>query len=296
MSATSELAPLYGDDFDVRNPLALDHKVAQLAQDGPDQLRLEVDLDGTLYLGSLWGHVREALPEDIRNGHETLRAAHAPLLELGLLGPDEAHGWQIEAVRPLVGMPESALLIPDEPGHNVRPGTHELFETCREFGIPITVVSASLAILVRRLLTRENLQAEVVATELEIIQGVVHSWKTDTLTDDLNKVDVRYGVPRPADQRRNALVVGDHVSDTLLGTGALHSISLRANGGVESKRPIDWLVYRNQSFGVGPLASPYPPFDAVMRRNSLFAAERLIRYIATGEHPQRVILPSQRHA
>ena len=232
----------------------LDEKYARFQRAGATLVRLETDWDDTFARGT-WPVVRTTLNESDASLHGKLYKMHRDPLRAGTLDSNESRAWQKSALGALVGERiEPILEAAAADGGGVRPGGRELYEHCKERGIPFIVRTASTRQVVEAAAKAGGVKPDIIfATELTTdgetpYDGYITGWNPSSLTYSHNKglvtsremIDIQRARP-------HVIGLGDGPFDRMMIHPQHDTFWIRANGGYEQHSD-EWADYLAESF------------------------------------------------
>jgi 2-hydroxy-3-keto-5-methylthiopentenyl-1-phosphate phosphatase len=277
-------------DAEVRQ--VLDEKYERFQRAGAAMVRLETDWDDTIGQGT-WPIVRTALNDSDAELQSRLYKWHRGPLSTGVLKFDESRSWQKAALGMLVGEPIEPILeaVREEAG-GLRDGSGELYEYCKEKGIPFIVKSASTRQFIEAASEAGGIQPDVIiATELITDgqtpnEGRILSWKFNTMTHSHNKGTITSDKLVAIEQARPHVIgLGDGTFDRMMIHPKHQTLWVRANGGY-MQHSDEWDSYLAESFSHlhvfdknSPEVVTYPPYDFVSVEPDLVATNGLIRQL-----------------
>lgn len=152
---------------------------------------------------------------------------------------------------------------------NIRPGTTELFEFCKEMGVPTIIMSAGIKDVINMWDAVYKLDPTlVIATALEIDDaGRIVGWHRDTLVHALNKDEADH--PELAairSKRPKTVLVGDSMSDKNMANGEKDVLRIR----ILDSRPDEVIVSAQER------ERTFAEFDAIIEDGSLAALGELL--------------------
>ncbi|HJP96367.1 MAG TPA: hypothetical protein VJ843_03250 [Candidatus Saccharimonadales bacterium] len=271
----------------------LESKVERFQRAGAALVRLETDWDDTIGQGT-WPIVRSAISNQAASGQKELYANHRASLQKGLLTHSQSWLWQVGALGTLVGQRIEPILEAakaDEGG--VRDGARELYEHCKESGVPFIVKSASTRQVIEAASAAGGIKPDlVIATELLTdgktpYSGTIVGWNFETMTHPLNKGDVRPAKLIALEQTHPHVIgLGDGTLDRMMIHPRNDTLWIRANGGYQHHSE-EWDSYLAESFSqlhIFDEKNPehyttYPPYDLVSIEPDLVATNGLIRHL-----------------
>lgn len=273
---------------------ALNTKIERFRHAGAALVRLETDWDDTIGHGT-WPVVRSAISRQAASGQKELYVNHKSALQKGLLTRNQSWLWQVGALGTLVGQRiEPILEAARADAGGVRDGARELYEHCKESGIPFIVKSASTRQVIEAASDAGGIKPDlIIATELftngkSPNTGTIIGWDFDTMTHSLNKGDVRPPELIAIEQAHPHVIgLGDGTLDRMMIHPQNDTFWIRANGGYQQHSE-EWGTYLAESFAQLHVfdekdpehyCTTYPPYDLVSIEPDLVATNGLIRHL-----------------
>lgn len=272
---------------------ALNEKYARFQRAGAALVRLETDWDDTIGQGT-WPTIRTVIRTPAATLQQGLYSMYRRPLSTGALKYSQSEGWQRVALDSLIGERIEPILeaaAANEGG--VRDGGRELYEYCKEKGIPFIVKSASTRQVIEAASKSGGIQPDViVATELitdgkDPYSGTIVDWDENTMTHSHNKGDVLSDKLTAIEQTHPHVIgLGDGTFDRMMTHPRHDTLWVRANGGYRQHSE-EWDAYLAESFSQlhvfdekdPELYTTYPPYDLVSIEPDLVATNGLIRQL-----------------
>lgn len=264
---------------------AVDRKIARFKR-RHTEIRLETDWDDTIGAGT-WPRARTAIPDAEAKIQHLLFTQHQDGLREGSMRISQSRAWQLAALGTLVGKEIRPILnaIAGEDNGGVKPGARELFDICRQNGIPTIIKTASTQQFVRAAARAAGIEPDlIIATDLKVRDGIITGWDDTTLTYTHQKhtppgTNVMQTHPY-------GIGLGDGLFDRMMIPPGQDTLWVRANGGTNYGDA----NYLEQSFqplrvtddrGGEDHELTYPPYDLVSVAPNLLATCGLMRILTS---------------
>lgn len=270
---------------------ALNAKLERFQRAGAALVRLETDWDDTIGRGT-WPVIRSAISEPAANVQQQLYSMHRESLNKGMLNISQSLGWQLLALNTLRGQRiEPILEAAKRDSGGLREGARDLYESCKERGIPFVVKTASIKQVVETAADAGGIHPdEIIATELITdgetpYEGTILGWKAETMTHSHNKGFVASEKLTAIEQTHPHVIgIGDGPFDRMMIHPRHDTLWVRANGGY-AHHSDEWDHYLSESFHQLHVfdeensVTTYPPYDLVSIEPDLVATNGLIRQL-----------------
>jgi len=272
----------------------LNARIERFRHAGAALVRLETDWDDTIGHGT-WPVVRTVLNEADANLQGRLYKMHRDPLSSGLLEFDQSRSWQKAAIGILLGERIEPILEAARANEGgIREGARELYDHCKEKGIPFIVKTASTRQVVEVAAKAGGIEPDMIfATELITdgetpYDGHIVGYNPATLTHSHNKGIVTSSKLVALERARPHVIgLGDGPFDRMMIHPRHDTLWIRANGGYQQHSE-EWDAYLAESFSQLHVfdekdpehyCTTYPPYDLVSIEPDLVATNGLIRHL-----------------
>lgn len=266
-------------------------KYERFQRAGASMVRLETGWDDICATSTLSTMLTVVSPKaaELQQG---LSSMYEPYARRALLTQSQSKAWRGIVLDSLVSERiEPILEAARANAGSVRDGARELYEHCKESGIPFIVKSASTRQVVEAASDAGGIKPDlIIATELFTNgktpnTGTIIGWDFDTMTHSLNKGDVRPPELIAIEQAHPHVIgLGDGTLDRMMIHPQNDTFWIRANGGYQQHSE-EWGTYLAESFAQlhifdeknPEFYTTYPPYDLVSIEPDLFAVNGLVR-------------------
>jgi HAD superfamily phosphoserine phosphatase-like hydrolase len=251
----------------------------------PDKLHFVFDFDHTLTAAvrssesvGTWAIVDEFLPSDVRAKHTKIYRHYRPIERSGRMTEAEAVEWWSQTLD-LICAARFNLFKTEQSflgAVKLRGGTKEIFDFCRQLGIPTVIVSAGIRQLIRIFVKHYGLDPDIIlSTDLETAgDGRVTGWRSDSLVHALNKKERGHReLLQLCETRPYTILIGDGPEDVHMVEGAEHVLRVCIMDPRKGET-FDRTTFLETAFGAG--------FDLVAG-TSLLPLVPLLRSVAAGQ-------------
>lgn len=272
---------------------ALNEKYERFQRAGAALVRLETDWDDTIGHGT-WPVIRTALNDSDAKLQSHLYKLHRDPLSAGVLEFNQSRAWQKAALGILLGERIEPLLeVAASNEGGVRDGARELYEHCKEKGIPFIVKTASTRQVVESAAKSGGIEPDMIfATELITdgetpYDGHIIGCLPASITHSHNKgIVTSRELVMMERARPHVIGLGDGPFDRTMIHPKHDTFWIRANGGYQEHSD-EWSSYLAESFSqlhVFDANNPeryttYPPYDLVSIEPDLVATNGLVRQL-----------------
>lgn len=218
-----------------------------------------------------WHILKEHLPTEARQVYQELFVKYRAMEIDGSMTNDHAAEWWSLILDLFVANKLDLKAVEADllERANIRPGTTELFNVCREQNIPTVIMSAGVKDVIDMWNAVYKLDPTlVIATSLEINNaGQIIGWRKDSLVHALNKDEANHPELETIRlERPKTILVGDGMGDKNMANGQDDVLRIR----ILDPRPdevIDMAKEREKTFA---------EFDAMIENGSLEPISKLL--------------------
>lgn len=193
---------------------------------------LTVRKPGTNDEVTTWHILRDHLPEEAQKQYQELFSKYR-LLELDeeMTQSDAVDWWS--SILQLFATHRINLSVVEHDflqRANIRPGSTELFEFCKQKNIPTVILSAGIQDVIEIWCRKYGIQPTlVISTLLSVNEDMeIVGWEEDTLVHVLNKSETGHDELRTIRvDRPNVIVIGDSIDDASMAEGENNALRIR---------------------------------------------------------------------